>query len=240
MHSQSMEGVVSHWSNLIQGLSASSDQFYAAVAQGLKRREIPDARIRRVEWNEGGVLSPKREYLRIEASGLAYDICAAPFGTGFFFSEWLTRQPPRWVFANLIAFTTVMWLISRALAEMTVDYFKTAQGGFGLLPWAIILKNPLVIGLASWLIAITAVGMLERIGHSDTADALRVIPVLGWIYERWFSPVTFYRLDTAAMFRASVHAAVLEAIDDLTAQKGIRSLTEEERKPVHELVPSMP
>ena len=34
------------------------------------------------------------------------------------------------------------------------------------------------------------------------------------------------------MFRATVHAAVLEVIDDLTTQKGIKALAPEERKPI--------
>jgi len=34
------------------------------------------------------------------------------------------------------------------------------------------------------------------------------------------------------MLRAAVHAAVLEVVDGLTAAKGLRSLSEPERKPI--------
>ena len=58
------------------------------------------------------------------------------------------------------------------------------------------------------------------------------IPILGWIFRRLF-PVTYYQLDTAAMFRAAVHAAVLDVIDEMTKAKGIRGLSEFERRPIH-------
>jgi hypothetical protein len=39
-------------------------------------------------------------------------------------------------------------------------------------------------------------------------------------------------MDTALMFQESVHNAVLEVVDCITAAKGIRALTEAERKPI--------
>lgn len=40
------------------------------------------------------------------------------------------------------------------------------------------------------------------------------------------------RLDTAIMLRTAVHAAVLEVINGLTASKGVRALSENDRKPI--------
>ena len=37
--------------------------------------------------------SGKRTYLRVSREGLNFDICAAPFGTGYFFSWWLAKIP---------------------------------------------------------------------------------------------------------------------------------------------------
>jgi hypothetical protein len=63
------------------------------------------------------------------------------------------------------------------------------------------------------------------------------IPILGpvalWIHGVLIKPNTFYKLDTASMFQTSVHAAVLEVIDELTAQSGLRALSELERKPIN-------
>lgn len=45
-------------------------------------------------------------------------------------------------------------------------------------------------------------------------------------------PWTFYRIDTATMFRTAVHAAVLEVIDSQTTAKGLPMLPDSERKPI--------
>jgi hypothetical protein len=58
------------------------------------------------------------------------------------------------------------------------------------------------------------------------------IPILGVLLLKLIRPETYYRFDTALMFQQSVHSAVLEVIDQTTNAKGIRSLTESERKPI--------
>jgi len=61
---------------------------------------------------------------------------------------------------------------------------------------------------------------------------LAEIPVVGPLFERVFKPLTYYKIDTALMFQSGIHAAVLEVIDGLTKAKGLRALSELERKPV--------
>jgi hypothetical protein len=58
------------------------------------------------------------------------------------------------------------------------------------------------------------------------------MPLVGRVYERIFAPPTFYAVDTALMFRDAVHKAVLEVVDGMTANKGLRALSEDERKPI--------
>jgi hypothetical protein len=58
------------------------------------------------------------------------------------------------------------------------------------------------------------------------------MPLVGRVYERIFAPATFYAMDTAIMFEKAVHYAVQEVIDGMAANKGVRALTEAERKPV--------
>ena len=72
--------VLSHWYHLFEDLEASPMEFYASVEESVERREIPDAERSRVDHHEGGVLSAKREYLRVSRGRLAFDVCAAPFG----------------------------------------------------------------------------------------------------------------------------------------------------------------
>src|SRR3984893_2199917 len=83
--------VEGHWHSLIEGFSTSPLDFYELVKAGLARREIPNLKIKTVTWKESGLGSGKRVYLRVSRETLNFDICAAPFGTGFFFSWWLAK-----------------------------------------------------------------------------------------------------------------------------------------------------
>lgn len=232
MSQSPLEYVLAHWSKLIENFSTSSDDFYDAVEASLERRQLPEVGFRSVEWSEGGVLSPNREYLRIEGSGLAFDICAAPFGTGFFFSWWLTKKRPAWPSLYLIAFAVATFFIYRGLLWVIPNAFRGVPP-FST-PWAIqvLLLNPFSLFALSLLVLFWAIATAARGGMRGAEEVMLTVPVLGWVYERWFAPVTFYRLDTASMFRATTNAAVLEVIDDLTTKKGLRALAPEDRKPL--------
>jgi hypothetical protein len=152
--------VLSHWYKGFDDWQESVQRVYTAVEEEITRRKIPDVRTARIFYREGGILSAKREYLRVRRREHIFDICAAPFGTGFFFSWWLGETP-------------------------------------GLF-WRLIL----------W------------------------IPIIGRILLRLFRPETYYRLDTALMFQSAVHSAVLSTIGQLTEGKGVKVLSEEEKKPI--------
>lgn len=154
--SASDASILKHWSHLIDGLSYSSKEFYASLKEALRARDIPGAGTKVIEVSEGAALvSAKRIYLRIKRGEEHIDICAAPFGRGFFFSSWLIMPP----------------------------------------------------------------------------SVLRLSPVIGWVISM-FSPPTYYKLDTAGMFHAMVHGAIMECIDGVTNAKGIHALSESERKPI--------
>jgi len=61
---------------------------------------------------------------------------------------------------------------------------------------------------------------------------LAELPFVGGFLESVLKPLTYYMLDTALMFQASVHNAVQQVIGEMTEAKGLRALTEAERKPV--------
>ena len=69
-------------------------------------------------------------------------------------------------------------------------------------------------------------------GKPEADDFILMLPLIGPLYERFFRPITYYRIDTAQMFQQAVEAAVREVVDQATAVKGIRALTELEWKPV--------
>jgi len=143
---------LSHWHVLIEGLQAAPKEFYTSVEAAIAKRLIPGASLSRLDWPEGGILSAKREYLRVSRKPYLFDICGAPFGTGFFVSWWLNES-------------------------------------FG---------------------------------------CLAALPGL----ERFFRRSTYYRVDTALMFQEAVSKAVVDVVDGMTEAKGLRMLSELERKPI--------
>jgi len=62
--------------------------------------------------------------------------------------------------------------------------------------------------------------------------ALSQFPVISLLASALVRPVTYYTVDTALMFQQAVHSAITEVLDQITSSKGIRGLTEAERKPI--------
>jgi hypothetical protein len=73
-------------------------------------------------------------------------------------------------------------------------------------------------------------GFLVRYGETGLEPTVLSMPITGFLYGFLFRPTTYFNEDTAAMFRESVHHAVLEAIDAVTSAQGVRGLSEEARK----------
>jgi hypothetical protein len=149
-----------HWQHHFDTLHFSSQEFYKTLETAITQKEMPQLKISRVALYEAGIGSAQREYLRIERKHLLFDVCAAPFGHGFFISWW---QAERKHFIRLL---------------------------------------------------------------------VAAIPFIGKYLERAFFPITYYRIDTEEMFTQSIHTLVLNIVDEITKDKGIRGLTELERKPV--------
>ncbi|HEV2175104.1 MAG TPA: hypothetical protein VGR71_16140, partial [Nitrospira sp.] len=84
---------IAHWHQLLENFHTSSLEFYSSLESAIKARSVPELHSARIEHKEGGLASAKREYLRLHRGKHAFDICAAPFGTGFFVSWWLTEPP---------------------------------------------------------------------------------------------------------------------------------------------------
>jgi hypothetical protein len=150
--------VAGHWQHFFDACTYSSQHFYQSVEAIIKGKEIPGLTVERITYSEGGMLSANREYLRVRRDTLVFDICAAPFGNGFFISSWQ-----------------------------------------GLLP-------------------------------SLTAQIISGIPLIGGPLGRMLFTKTYFQMDTEYMFASSVHHCVLEAIQRITEEKGMRELTEFEKR----------
>ena len=85
--------VLEHWISFAEEFQFSSAEFYAAVEKELDARKVPGLEKSRIEFAEGGLLSDKRVYLRMLRERLVFDVCAAPFGTRFFFSCRMAEIP---------------------------------------------------------------------------------------------------------------------------------------------------
>lgn len=81
--------IYSNWHQLFSNQKYSAQEFYNLVEMHVTALQIPDVKTSRVNLSEGGLFSSNREYLRITRKSFVFDICAAPFGTGFFVSWWL-------------------------------------------------------------------------------------------------------------------------------------------------------
>jgi hypothetical protein len=203
--------VVGHWHTLIESFATSSLDFYKLVTAGIALRKIPNLTVSRVEWQESGLGSGKRVYLRVSREGLNFDICAAPFGTGYFFSWWLARIP-----RILLDFAVLFGIAIAGLICLSIASRQDCSG---------ILMAPIMFfGL------LFGAGFLVRYGDLGWEPIVLSMPITGFLYGFVFRPTTYFNEDTALMFRESVHHAVLEAIDQVTSAQGVRGLSEEARK----------
>lgn len=210
--------VISNWHTLFEDFSTSTQDFYRAVEQAVWSRKLPDIEISRVRFSEGGIASPEREYLRVQRQRIAFDICSAPYGNGHFFSWWLAKIPAKYglfkVLGLIVGIVLLLMLLSYPLRNSCLGGLLSIAGFF--------LGVPLVLLL---------LGLGVEKGYFGDEEWVLSVPWVGYFYAVIFNPATYYRLDTAMMFRDSVRAAVNEVINDLREQKGLRLLGDEELRP---------
>jgi hypothetical protein len=218
--------IISHWYQLIENFDASSQEFYQAFESAVAARAVPQFHSSRVEYKEDGLASANREYLRIQRGTYAFDICAAPFGKGFFVSWWLTQPPLYLAFAYTIGFFFGLGLLMTFVSGVGFRIGRLLGGrDLGSLFES-------VFGIFGTLALCWAAGNVIRQSGGKLESTVLAMPLVGWLYARIFAPPTFYSLDTGLMFQESVHKAVLEVIDAMTAKKGVRALSESERRPI--------
>ena len=213
--------VISHWYNLFPDFQTSALDYYKAVEEELARREVPGIHLERIEWQESGVLTAKREYLRVARGRHSFDICAAPFGNSYFFSWWLAEQLPKqamlYAGVGIAAFGLLVYLMVSAMGLL---------GG--------LILSPVAVAAGLWFVASTATAenlLLE--------DIVICTPGIRGLYRRYFKPLTYYSLDTALMFQEVVRKAVNTVIEDLRSGHGLRALSAEESQPRLRLLAGM-
>jgi hypothetical protein len=206
--------VIDNWYTLVPGFNSSSKEFYDGIEKELKTREVPGLEIFHVDFAEGGVLSQKREYLRMTRERLVFDICAAQFGTAYFFSCRFAEIP-----AAIKLWQLVVVLIGGFMTVALTFKF------LGLILGVIVL-------LAAFVLLICTLRNAVAMGLKNLDAALIKSPIVGPIYENWFRKETYYRHDTRLMYCDTVNAVVKAKVEETTGAKGIKLLRYMENCPM--------
>src|SRR5580698_6041204 len=173
--------VIDHWYALDPGFNLSTKEFYDGIEKELKTREVPGLEIFHVDFAEGGVLSSKREYLRMTRERLVFDICAAPFGTAYFFSCRFAEIP------SVVKLWELLVLIIGlgAIAYWGLFIFIKILGATGLFMFPFVL-------VALLIVAIYVMRNSMAVGIKDLDATLIKTPVIGSVYEAWIRRETYY------------------------------------------------
>lgn len=225
-------GALSHWYTLFENFSTSTQDFYAALEEAIRERKIPGVEISRVFFHEGSTWTPKREYLRVKRGRIVCDICSAPFGTSHFFSWWVTPAPTRFGLLTVTTVITLLCYLSWKFVKNVVAIPTDSLLSF-LSPFVEVLLLPLTF-LFGPPIMFFLFGLAVQEGIIGDEEWVLSTPVIGPLYAKIFKPASYYRIDTAYMFRDSMQAIVGEVVNGLREEKGLRLLEEEE------LAPSVP
>lgn len=205
---------ISYWCTLFDDCVYSPRDFYALVQKNLDRRQVPDLLVDYILLHEGTVFSKRRLYHQMRRERIMAEICAAPFGSGFFVSSRMfDRRKHAYYWDYIFVFLT-----------------------FALLTIPVAARYGPVVATVVFGIVFTTIWSLMRLGTDVSFawldDKLCSVPWFGPIYETWFHPHTYYRQDQHSMYREAVNRSVKEAVGELTAQKGLRPLTESELRPI--------
>jgi|SRR6185437_2834598 len=202
--------IVSHWHHSVEKLSTSTIEYYKSLEMALQARGVTGLSIDRVEWNEGGVLTATRTYLRVSYRHFVFDISAFPFGTDFYFSWWLGKRIPNLAVLGCGA------LIAAAVALPICVAIAGAVKGFILFLF--------LLAVAVLALGTGAVGLAD-----DVQEALSELPIIGPVYKRLFNPVTYYSVDTRTMFEETVHRVIIDVVGGVLTINKMTPLTEAEK-----------
>ena len=204
--------VISHWHHSFEDFNTSALEFYRAVEETLKQKDAPSVATSHVDWSESGLLSAKREYLRISHGRFSFDLCAAPFGKDYFFSWWLVKRGSG----------VAMPFGCLGVIALPIALFISMRIA-GFLEGIILFMVLLAVSGAALLTS-------ARSG-SGVEDMILAIPMVGRAYERFLKPVTYYSIDSRTVFDETAHRVVMNHIASLLTICKLPPLTADELKP---------
>ena len=206
--------IIEHWYSLVAAQQFSSKEFYDHIEDAIQSQKVPGLDSTRVDLSEGGALSGKREYLRMQRERIRFDICAAPVGVNYFFS---------YRFYAIPAVVEVWEMLALLFGLGAAMYFSTRIIGLFMGPLLFIF----LLGFLVWLMR-NAIGM----GLRDVDATLLTIPVIAPIYERYFRKDTYYRQDMRIAYCSIVSGIVKQEVARITGEKGVKLIREYTYSPV--------
>jgi len=206
--------VLSHWHYSLEDFNTSALDFYGAVEASLRAKQAP-IKPERTEYRESGVLSDKREYLRVSYGRYSFDISAFPFGKDFTFSWWLVRRLPE----SSLLFGCF------GIIAVPFLYFLFAKI-FGVVLGFVASLLLIGVALALSLNGTTELGIMIE-------DAIMSLPVLGWLYRRYIRPITYYSVDSQVAFEEAIHRIVLAHVGSLLSVSKLPPIPAESTKVQH-------
>lgn len=206
--------VYSYWGSFTPDIHFSSQDFYRILEETIRLKQWPGVSLLRVEYAEAGLFSHKREYLRIIRQRQIFDVCAATFGTDYFFS---LREAH---FTPAIDTRTILSVLF-GLAILLLFCIKLLGLIFGLFAVLVLL----IVGV--WFLF-----NILKMGLTKVDQILVTLPVLGPAYEKWFRSDTYFQQDTRLVFLSAVTAIVKRQVEETTSAKGLRFLDCFENKPI--------
>ena len=206
--------VLNHWIAFADHFSLSPSEFYSSLEQQLAERNVPKMEFSRLEFPEGGLLSEKRVYLRMLRERIVFDVCAAPFGNGFFFSCRTAEIPLVLKISQLIA----VFLLGLFFLWGFIKLFDFFLG--------------MVIAVLALALAVYLLRNLVALGLQDVDRMLIRSPLLGSIYEVFFRKETYHRIDSRLCYIHLIPNIVKKLAEDFTAEKGIKLVEQFELSPI--------
>lgn len=206
--------VLNHWIAFVDGFQLSCTEFYSALKTELQNHQVPKMEMSNITFAEGGLLSEKRVYLRMLRERIVFDVCASPFGTGFFFSCRTAEIPialKLWQLLAVIGFIFFgLWLAIKV---------------FGFFLGIVILILSIAVG-------VYVLRNLIRLGLQDVDQMLTRSPLIGSVYDVFFRKETYYRIDSRLCYVHLVPKIVQELAEHFTAEKGIKLVDQYELSPI--------
>ena len=206
--------VLDHWVAQAPVNSYSADEVYGAIEQLVQAHEIPGLKISRVDYTEGGALSNRRTYLRLERAQLAFDFCAAPFGNDYFFSCRTVFSVPILNLWHLLWLLAISPVIFNSVLKPLGLYYGAGGVAVVVVTLAILCRQ----------------AVKAEFAFLDTA--LLQIPILAPIYWFLYRRDTYYRQDTRIMYETVVPQIIQAYLEEITAAKGVKLIRQQRRIPV--------